>query len=235
MIKLLTQYARFIFGLMLVATAHGQALAPRQDEDATRKTVEQFLRTQSAGLPGEVSISVGQIDPRLYLPRCPGAEVFLPNGNKAWGKTTVGVRCAEPARWTIYISATVHVVGDYVAAVGPLAQGQIIGLHDIATVHGDLTALPAGVITELSQAIGLTAARSVPAGMPLRQDSLRSQLAVQQGQVVRLVSSGEGFRISAEGRALTNAAEGQIAQAKTAGGQVVSGVAKTGGTLEVTY
>jgi len=49
------------------------------------------------------------------------------------------------------------------------------------------------------------------------------------------VSSGPGFRVSAEARALNSAAEGQIAQARTASGQVVSGVAKAGGVVEVAY
>jgi flagella basal body P-ring formation protein FlgA len=232
---LLTKFAFLIIGFALAAAAHSETPAPREDAGAIRKIVEQFLHLQSAGLPGEVSIVVGAVDPRLYLVNCPSAEAFLPGGNKAWGKTTVGVRCADPARWTVYISATVGVAGDYIAAVANLTQGQVIGTHDVAVVHGDLTSLPPGIVTDLSQAVGLTAARSVPAGMPLRQDSLRSPLAVQQGQVVRLVSSGEGFRVSAEGHALTNAADGQIAQARTAGGQVVSGIARMGGTVEVNY
>jgi flagella basal body P-ring formation protein FlgA len=58
---------------------------------------------------------------------------------------------------------------------------------------------------------------------------------VQQGQSVRVVSSGPGFRVSTEARALNNASEGQIAQARTASGQVVSGIAKAGGVVEVGY
>jgi len=225
-----------IAGLSIVCfAAAAPTAAPRQDDETIRRLVEQFLQVQALGLPGEIGITVGQIDPRLYLASCASPEAFLPGGNKAWGKTTVGVRCPEPTRWTVYISATVHVTGDYVAAVGALAQGQIVGQHDVAMVHGDLTTLPPGVATELSQVVGLTVARSVPAGLPVRQESLRNQLAIQQGQVVRLISSGEGFRVSAEGRALTNASDGQLAQAKTAGGQVVSGVARTGGNLEVSY
>jgi flagella basal body P-ring formation protein FlgA len=230
------------FGAILLALAPAMALAqqaqspaPHQDPVAIRKAVEQFLRMQTAGLPGEVSFEVGAVDPRLFLARCPAQEVFLPNGSRAWGKTTVGVRCEEPAHWTIYISATIHVVGDYIAAVTALTQGQMIGVHDVAVVHGDLTTLPPGVITDLSQAIGMTASRSLPPGLPLRQDALRSQQVVQQGQIVRLVSVGDGFRVSAEGRALTNATEGQMAQARTSSGQVVSGVAKIGGMLEVNY
>jgi flagella basal body P-ring formation protein FlgA len=133
------------------------------------------------------------------------------------------------------VSALVHVNGDYVAAVTPLVQGQQITDHDVAIVHGDLTSLPSGIVTDLSQAIGFTVARSVPAGMPVRQDALRSQQVVISGQVVHLVSGGEGFRVSADGRALTNASDGQIVQARTAGGQIVSGIAKMGGTIEVNY
>jgi flagella basal body P-ring formation protein FlgA len=129
----------------------------------------------------------------------------------------------------------VHVNGEYVAAVNPLAQGQQVTDKDVAIVHGDLTALPFSIVTAMSQAVGMTVAHAVPAGMPVRQDALKSQQAVSSGQVVRLVSSGDGFSVSAEGRALANAGEGQIVQARTANGQVVSGIAKLGGTVEVSY
>ncbi len=235
-----TSIARLaLFAFTLGPACTGPALAatngPKQDETVLRKAVEEFLMEQSKGLPGEVSVSVGAIDPRLYLAACPGFETFLPPGNKAWGKTTVGVRCNQPEHWAVYISAVVHVNGDYVAAVTPLAQGQQVSDKDIAVVHGDLTALPPSIVTNPAQAIGMTVARSVPAGMPVRQDALKSQPAVTSGQVVRLVSSGDGFSVTAEGRALSNAGEGQMVQAKAANGQVVSGIAKLGGTIEVNY
>lgn len=235
-----TSLARLaLFALTLGPACTGPALAatngPKQDETVLRKAVDEFLMEQSKGLPGEVSVSVGAIDPRLYLAACPGFETFLPPGNKAWGKTTVGVRCNQPEHWAVYISAVVHVNGDYVAAVTPLAQGQQVSDKDVAIVHGDLTALPPSIVTNPAQAIGMTVARSVPAGMPVRQDALKSQPAVTSGQVVRLVSSGDGFSVSAEGRALSNAGEGQMVQAKAANGQVVSGIAKLGGTVEVNY
>jgi flagella basal body P-ring formation protein FlgA len=129
----------------------------------------------------------------------------------------------------------VQVQGEYLAAAVPLAQGQTIGPNDVARVSGDLTALPPGIVTEQSQAVGHTVARSVAVGAPLRQDALRSQQAVAQGQVVRLVSSGPGFKVTADGRALANGSDGQVVQVKTQNGQVVSGVARAGGTVEVTF
>lgn len=224
-----------IAAALLTQGVLAQSMAPRQDHEQLRQTVEQFLLSQTAGLPGEVNINIGPLDKRLNLAACPVPQAFLPNGSRAWGKTTVGIRCSVPAPWTIYVSATVQVFGDYLAAAGPLAQGQNIGQNDIARIRGDLTTLPSGIITDASQAVGRTAALSLALGTPLRQDALRSQQAVQQGQVVRLVSVGSGFRVSTEGRALGNAGDGQLIQARTPAGQTVSGVAKLGGIVEVSY
>jgi len=207
----------------------------RQDHAALRQSIEQFLRTETAGLPGQVNLLVGQIDPRLNLAACAAPEPFMPGGSRIWGKTTVGIRCSAPASWTIYVPATVQVLADYVITAAPLAQGQIIGPKDLAKMRGDLTALPQGIVTDASQAIGRTLAISLPLGSPLRTDSLRNQQAVQQGQVVRLVSSGTGFSVSAEARALNNANEGQVTQTRTASGQIITGIARTGGVVEVTY
>jgi flagellar basal body P-ring formation protein FlgA len=218
---------------VLPGLAHGQA--QRQDTSTVRQTVEQFLRVQTAGLPGEVNISVGNVDARTNLPQCAEPQAFMPNGSRIWGKTTVGVRCTTPSPWTIYVAATVQVIGEYVITAAPLAQGHMVGASDVVKIKGDLTSLPNSIITDANQAIGRTVAISLPSGAPLRSDSLRTQPAVQQGQSVRVVSSGPGFRVSTEARALNNASEGQIAQARTASGQVVSGIAKSGGIVEVGY
>jgi flagella basal body P-ring formation protein FlgA len=224
-----------LFALSMSHAAFAQTPSPRQDHGVLRQTVERFLQTQSVGLPGAVTITVGQIDPRLNLPACAMPEAFLPGASRAWGNTTVGLRCAVPSPWTVYVSATVRVMGEYVAAAAPLAQGQGIGPGDITRMKGDLTTLPAGIVTDPAQAVGRTVTVSLAAGTPLRQDALRSQHAIKQGQAVRLVSNGPGFRVSAEARALNNASEGQTIQARTPGGQVISGTARMGGIVEVNY
>lgn len=215
--------------------AYAQTPGPRQSQTDIRQVVEHFLLTQSTGLPGQASVKVGRIDPRLNLPACAAPEPFLPNGSRAWGKTTVGVRCTVPSPWTIYVPATVQIIGEYIATATSLTQGQNVGSANITKVTGDLAALPAGIVTDASMVIGRTTTISLPAGVPLRLDTLRSQQAVLQGQTIRVMSRGPGFQVSSEARALNNAAEGQVAQARTPGGQVVSGIAKTGGILEVTY
>jgi flagella basal body P-ring formation protein FlgA len=110
-----------------------------------------------------------------------------------------------------------------------------LALPTCCAQSGDLGALPASVLTDPAQAIGKTARQGVAVGQPLRSELLSAAWAVQQGQSVKLLSSGAGFSVSNEGKALNNAAEGQVAQVRTASGQLVSGIARQGGIVEVNY
>lgn len=203
--------------------------------DPVAATVDQFLRTQTQGLPGRVSWRIDPLDPRTQLPQCSAYEPFTPIGGRLWGNATVGVRCLGPSAWVIYVPVHVTVVADYVVPSRPLAAGQAILAADLATRTGDLTELPAGVITDPAQAAGKIPRNGISPGQPLRADMLNAPLAVQQGQSVRIVSRGPGFSASSEGKALNNAADGQVVQVRTASGQVVSGLARSGGVVEIRY
>lgn len=212
------------------------AQAPaRQDLGVLRQVVEHYLKAQTAGLNGKVGINVGKIDQRMRLAACPAPEAFQQPGARAWGKTTVGVRCAAPGAWTVYIQAQVSVVGEYVAAAVPLVQGKEIDKSQLAVVSGDIAALPNGVVTDIAQAVGRTSTVSLASGAPLRLDMLRSKPVVQQGQLVKVVTRGNGFSVSAEARAIGTAADGQVVQARTPGGAIISGLARAGGQVEVAF
>ncbi|KQQ88004.1 flagellar basal body P-ring formation chaperone FlgA [Massilia sp. Leaf139] len=222
-----------LFSLLLLAAPLALAQnGARQDGAALRKLAEGYLQAQSAGLPGKVTIKVGAVDPRLSLAACPAPEAFQQPGARPWGKTTVGVRCTAPV-WSMFLQAQVNVIADYVTAAVPLAQGQAIDASQLTTVQGDIAAMPNGIITDTAQAIGRTPTVSLPAGAPLRLDGLKSKPVVQQNQAVRVVSRGEGFSVSGEGKAIGNAGEGQIVQVRTPRGAIVSGTARAGGIVEV--
>jgi flagella basal body P-ring formation protein FlgA len=221
---------------LLLSLITGAAFAAdSQDPAKLRQTVDQFLQVQSAGLPGKVTVTVGNVDGRMKLAACPAPEAFLMPGSKPWGKTTVGVRCAAPSPWTIYIQANVSVLGNYIAAAAPVPQGQPIVDSQLATIQGDLTTLPASIATDKAQVLGRTSNIAISAGMPLRLDSLRMKPVVQTGQLVHIVSAGPGFKVSAEAKAVANAADGQVVQVRTAGGQNISGIARAGGMVEVAF
>lgn len=197
------------------------------------QAVEQYLQRQTQGLPGKVTTSVGQLDPRTQLGACSALEPFTLPGSRLWGKSTVGVRCLGPANWTVYVPVQVNVTGNYVVTVRPLGAGQPLAGDDLAVRQGDLTNLPPSVLTDPAQGIGKTLKSGLGSGQPVRSDLLIAPYVIQQGQDVRLISKGPGYAVSNEGKALNNASEGQIARARTASGQTVSGIARPGGIIEI--
>lgn len=224
--------AVFAFLLLAGADLSQAALEPAQLAQIHR-SVEQLLHRQAAGLPGKVSFTLGEIDPRLNLSACPAAEAFLPPGTRLWGNASVGVRCSGSKPWTIYVPVSVRILAGVVVAAHPLAQGRAIEPGDLMLQEADIGQLPRAVITDPAQAIGRMVTLSVAPGQPLRQDFLRSPPVIQQGQSVTLRAQGRGFKVSAEGRALSNAAEGQVAQVRTPSGHTVNGIARAGAIVDI--
>ncbi|WP_459619607.1 flagellar basal body P-ring formation chaperone FlgA [Burkholderia sp. 3C] len=213
-----------------------QAAAPvadgQQDPEAIRQAALAFLRQQTAGLPGKATVTVSPAFPR-GLAACTTLEPFLPPGARLWGRTTVGVRCAGAKPWTLFLQSKITVQGTYYVAARALAPGDVLTAADLTPRDGDLTMLPLAIVTDPSQAVGGTALMRVALGLPLRQDMLRSASAVSIGQTVRVVVAGHGFSISSEGSVLNNAGPGQQVRVRMAEGQIVMGVVKDSGTVEI--
>lgn len=209
------------------------AAQERPDAALIKRTVERFVARETAGLPGRVAYTVAPLDPQFNLPVCRSVEAFLPAGARLWGSTSVGVRCTSPTPWTMYLTTDVRIWAGVVHTARAIPQNQAITESDLAVQQADLTQLPAGVVTEVRQAAGKILVTTLGAGQPLRSDLLRAPAVVQQGQPVKLVVQGRGFTVSAQGRALTAATDGQLVQVRVQSGHVVSGLARTGATVEV--
>lgn len=220
--------------LFLVLLTRSLALA-QQPVAAVDVVVNELLARETAGLPGEVSLNIGSLDTRNQLPSCEALEAFMPAGTRAWGQISVGVRCLGPVSWTVYVPVKVSVVTDYLVTARPIRPGQIIGPADITHKRGDLAALGDRTLTAPEQAMGHHARYAVAAGQPLRTDMLRLPDAIKQGQTVRILGIGSRFQVANEGRAMNRAAEGEPVRVRLANGQVVSGVARQGGIVEVRF
>lgn len=224
----------FILALMLLGAAEPcYASIGRVQIAQIQKSVLQLLRSQTAGLPGKVSFTLGTIDTRLNLQPCAAPEAFIPPGVRLWGHASVGVRCDGSKPWTIYIPVSVKVLANVVVAAHELAQGQSIQASDLTVQQADLGVLPLAVITDPRQALGRIATLSIAPGQPLRQDLLRLPPVIQQGQSVTVRALGPGFQVTAEGTAVNNAVEGQVALVRTATGRTISGIARLGGIVDV--
>ncbi|MCW5627046.1 MAG: flagellar basal body P-ring formation protein FlgA [Burkholderiales bacterium] len=221
-----------------VALTLGSAVLPAraatQDLDAIRMAAEDFVRRQTATMPGLVSVELGAIDTRLQLPACGALHPFLPPGGRLWGRSNIGIRCnAAPESWSIMVPVTVRLMGDAVFVARPLVRGQPVTDADVTVRQVDLTEFPAGVIRNAESAVGKVPQVSVAAGLALRTEMLRGAFVVTQGQSVTVVFIGDGFRVSSEGRALGNGAVGEHVSVRTASGRTVRGLVTGPATIEV--
>lgn len=196
-----------------------------------RPVIEQFLATQTAGLPGRVRIS---IDTPLSgdLPPCDALEPFLPSGSRLWGRVSVGVRCNAGQPWTRYVQAYIAVIATYQVATRQIEAGQALSPADTAAREADLTTLPASVIVDSTQLRGMVALNRITSGAPIRRELLRGMSIVQQGQTIKVVTRGQGFVVSTEGKAMASAATGALIQVKIQGGQLISGIVRPDGSIE---
>jgi flagellar basal body P-ring formation protein FlgA len=223
--------AAIMIVLMAALAPAAHSAAPLPLSGNTRHVIEQFLLTQTAGLPGKVSIS---IDTPLSgaLPDCDALEPFLPSGARLWGRVSIGLRCNAGQPWTRYVQAYIAVLGTYYVAAHQIEAGQSLLAADTAARQADLTTLPASIIVDASQLSSVTALNRIAAGAPIRRELLRSISVVQQGQTVKVVTRGPGFVVSTEGKAMLDAAVGAVVQVKIQGGQVISGTVRPDGIVE---
>lgn len=208
------------------------AAKPRHDLADIRDTAVRFATLETSGLPGEITVKADEIDPRLNFAPCSmPLEAFLPVGALLRGKTTVGVRCNDKPGWSLFVPLTIRITLPILVSSHPLPQGKTLESDDFSLQTGEVNN-PA-ILTAPEQAIGKILKFPLGAGQVLRQDMLRPPYVVVQGQKVVLAVSGNGFNIRSEGVALNNAAESQPVQVKVASGQIVNGVARADGSVEV--
>lgn len=224
---------RFLVGMALSCSAF--AATEWQSRESIQAAAEAFAQEKTAGIAGEVNISATPPDARVKVGKCDQLETSLPSGNRLWGRASVKVSCASPVKWSLYVSVMVRVTGKALVSTRAIGGGQVLAPQDVEVQTMDLTPYPVGVFTQPEQVIGKTTASSIQAGSPIRPESLRASLAIRQGQQVLVIARGENFKVTSEGRAMGNATAGQQVAVKTKSGQIVKGMAKEDGTVEVAF
>lgn len=215
--------ASVIAGLCLAAPAcqAGPLLAQR---------IEATALAHAAGLPGEVRVRLGQ--PALPLPPCEDPQTFMPAGSRPFGELQVAVRCQGGAGWTRFVPVQVQVWVRHAVAARALPPGQRLTPEDVSWLQADLARLPRQVVLDEAHLAGARTVQALPAGTPLRRDWLQPMPVILQGQVVRVVTEGPGYRLSTEGKAQASAAPGQALRLRLANGQAVTAVARPDGSAE---
>jgi len=196
-----------VLGILVPPAARSEAVHPI---DGIQQRVRDFLLTQYDGQAEPPAIQVGPLDPRLRLPACGvEVEVFLPNGARALGNTSVGVRCSGPRPWTVYLSASVRMFGEVLVASRFLPRDTILTAADLRAERRDLTTLPGEFETVPARLLGKQLRRSLPIGALIPPRAVATPLLIKRGERVTVLVRQTGMEISSSGIALSDAALGE--------------------------
>lgn len=221
----------FIYVAGLLTALLCGAAAQAQGIDA--KSIQLYLEKESVGVNGRVEVSMGEIDPRLRLAPCARIEPFIPRGARLWGRTNIGVRCVEGASWSTFIPIQVRIYAPAVVAARPLRAGEEVMPEDLRLEEVELTREPPGVFTDPGQLADRVLLRTINVGQVLRADQTRVKPVLNAGDPVKVSYLGTGFRVSIDGRALSQAVDGQRVRVQTDTGKILNGVARPGRIVEI--
>ncbi len=233
----MTRFSPFLLGLrsaVLAAAwlAAGQAMAQQvPGAPDYQGLVRAWLRDALvAARPGDaealrMEATVGNVDPRLKLAPCGNIEPFLPPGSRLWGRTHVGLRCADGvSRWNVSVPVTVKAMGNAWVVKNHVLSGNVITEGDVVEAEVDWAEEMSPVLKDRTLWLGQIASRMLTTGQTLRQGMVKPAQVFQAGAQVRVVAQGAGFEISSDAQALSAGVVGQVARVRMDSGRIASGI-----------
>jgi flagella basal body P-ring formation protein FlgA len=225
---LFSAFARVMLAALGIVFAAHAAEPATALEAGLEQQVRQLAAdgTRNAG-PGvtRVDIQVGRLDPRLRLAPCQLVEPYLPSGTRLWGRTRIGLRCAQGVTaWNVFLPITIKIYAKALVVTAPLAAGAVIAEADVIQAEVDLAEDPSAAVADARLAVGRSLARAINPGQSLRQAHLKARQWFAAGETVKVLAVGSGFSVAGEGQALTPGLEGQAARVRTESGRVLTGM-----------
>lgn len=202
---------------------------------AIRAAAQSYVRALLPPNSGQSTITVGALDSRLRLARCPASlSAALPVGMSLQARSTIGVTCGGPTRWTVYVPVTVESRIDVLVLRHAVARDAHLTAADV-TVETRKTAGPGtAYLTAVVELNARTVRRPLAAGTTLAVEMFAPDLIVRRGQQVTLLSSGGAVEVRASGRAMADAAAGARIQVQNLSSlRVVEGVVETADLVRV--
>lgn len=237
--RMLSLYKPFALMILLFwALGFGRAQAQTPDGKADLTTIEQIraavLKHVQGSVSSEARIDVGALDARLRLGSCPtplSTRTASEAGNGA--SLSVEVRC-ETAGWKLFVPVTLSWKVPVVVARRGLSRGDVLGAADYEVQMRDRATQGGAYLGSSESVEGRVLARALPAGAAITLSALAPAHLVKRGQSVTLIGESGGFQVRAQGKALADAAAGQLIRVENLSSRrVVEGQVGADGTIRI--
>jgi flagella basal body P-ring formation protein FlgA len=208
-----------------------EAMATPQTLESIRTAAESFVRQ---GLPsGKHHVTATRLDERLRLNECDAPlETFSQNPGGGGARVTVGVRCASPQAWTLFVPVTVEVEVAVLVLRRPLARRARVLLADVEPQTRLVPGSANQFISDVANLQGHRLKRALPVGTALTVEMLTPDLLVRRGQQVTVIAASGPVEIRAQGLALNDAAAAERVRVQNVTSlKVVEGVVESEATV----
>ena len=210
-----------IFVVVLLGVVGAPADARQHTEiDTIRSAARQFIVAELSGGAGEqaltdTTVTIKALDPRLRLALCgEPLQAYKAPGTRLLGHSTVGVRCARPQAWSLYVPVHIEKQVPVLTLSRPLARGQIV-TADMLVVHKRSSAsVPASYLRSGETLLGQQAVRDLMPGAVLTHGMFRAKKLVRRGDRVTLSMKSGLVAVRVSGIAMSDGARGERVKVK---------------------
>jgi flagella basal body P-ring formation protein FlgA len=200
---------------------------------SVEQRVVNFLKNHP-GFASESKLEVSLVDAPTNLPACQEISTYLPgNPIKVAGTVRVAVRCHAPSSWLLFVTAKILTLQKYWVWNEDLPSGTVLTGQELTERSTWTDQMVTNTESDLNFFTGKTLKQNVSKGSTAFSSMIKTVPVIMAGQTVKITVNGNGFKISTDGRALSSALPGQSIQVRMTTGQLVSGVATPGGTVEI--
>ena len=203
--------------------------AATQDWAALRHDAELQIRRQLTGQILALRWEAAQLP---ALPTCSKLEYEWPAQPR--GKIFVTARCQSGQHWSARLPLWLSPIANLAFAREALPREHVLTENDVEWRAVEVAHYPEDSAREAGQVVGRVLKQGVKAQQALRLALLRAEFAVRRQQQVRVRAVMPGFTINSEGVAQNDAGAGERVRVRTPGGQMIEGVARDGGIVDVT-
>lgn len=202
-----------------------------QDPAALKLAAYAFVQ-QLPGIPTDAKIEIKVADTANQLANCPEPQ-FSATSKTLSGNIRILARCQAPEKWSLFLTVSIYQPSRYFVLRSAADGQRVLAAEDIHLIEEYTLNPQPSLIADSDRIIGLRPVHALKAGSALRYSDLSSEPALTRGQKVKLVAKGKGFQISQEAQLLNNSFDGQITRVQTGGRKIMTGVARSGGIVEI--
>lgn len=217
----------------VLVARQAQRIDPAQVTQQVKDALREYLDTDKEV---ELSFDVGDIN--LVLPTNVAATLSVQDIRFDPASQRFAAQLVVPASGPTLISrlvaGSIYETVQLPVLARSVAPGEVIQLADLDWMAIRIDRVAANAVTDPKQLVGMTARRPLRGGQMLRLSDIAMAPAIHRGSMVTLMVQTENMTLTAQGRALEDAALGQpIRVVNTMSNKPLTGVVKDQTTVTI--